>query len=91
MGEERLDTGPVVPPGSPLTGPGFFKPIAAALERLHPAGTARDKAGNRKLFCDQYVSLLLLYFFNSSITSLRGLQNAACWPSWRIRRRSPAA
>lgn len=83
MGEARRDTGPAVPPGSPLTGPGFFKPISAALERLHSAGTKRDNAGNRRLFCDQYVSLLLLYFFNSSITSLRGLRQATGWDQAR--------
>jgi len=46
------------------------------LERLQNAGTARDKAGNRQLFFDQYTSLLLLYFFSPVITSLRGLQQA---------------
>ena len=34
-------------------------------------GTQRDRAGNRQLFYDQYVCLLLLYFFSPTITSLR--------------------
>lgn len=32
--------------------------------------------GNRRFFMDQYVSLLLLYFFNPVLTSLRSLQQA---------------
>jgi hypothetical protein len=44
---------------------------------LKDIGTLRDKAGNRQLFYDQYISLLLLYFFNPTITSLRGLQQAS--------------
>ena len=38
---------------------------------------ARDKAGNRTFFYDQYFSLLLLYFFTPTLTSLRGLQQAS--------------
>ena len=41
----------------------LIKPLHKALARLHGAGAERDKAGNRKLFYDQYLSLLLLYFF----------------------------
>jgi hypothetical protein len=44
---------------------------------LKHIGTQRDKAGNRSLFYDQYISLLLLYFFNPTLTSLRGLQQAS--------------
>jgi hypothetical protein len=44
------------------------------LERLHGAATERDRAGNRQLFYDQYATLLLLYFFTPTVTSLRGLQ-----------------
>jgi len=36
----------------------------------------KDKAGNRTFFYDQYLSLLLLYFFTPTLTSLRGLQQA---------------
>ncbi len=47
------------------------------LARLHDAGTQDDKAGNRRLFFDQYVALLLLYFFNPILTSLNGLLQAS--------------
>ena len=46
------------------------------MERLQAVGTESDRAGNRQLFYDQYVALLLLYFFNPVLTSLRGLQQA---------------
>jgi hypothetical protein len=55
----------------------YFRPIQKLLGCLHAVGTARDRAGNRELFYDQYVSLLLLYFFNPIVTSLRGLQQAS--------------
>ena len=38
---------------------------------------ARDRVGNRTFFYDQYLSLLLLYFFTPTLTSLRGLQQAS--------------
>jgi hypothetical protein len=66
-----------------LQGHRFLKPIKHLLRRLHPAGTERDKAGNRKLFFDQYASLLLLYFFNPALTSLRALQQATGWEQTR--------
>lgn len=50
------------------------------LGKLHDAGTERDRAGNRRLFYDQYASLLLLYFFNPVVTSLRGIQQASGIP-----------
>jgi hypothetical protein len=40
-------------------------------------GTARDRAGNRQLFYDQYATLLLLYFFTPTVTSLRGIQQVS--------------
>jgi len=43
---------------------------------LRDCGTAGDKAGNRELFFDQYASLILLYFFSPTLTSMRGLQAA---------------
>lgn len=54
----------------------YFKMLGPLLDRLHDEGTQRDRAGNRKLFFDQYASLLLLYYFNPIITSLRGIQQA---------------
>src|SRR5437764_15309466 len=59
-----------------LRGFKYFKLLTPLLERLHDNGTKRDKAGNRELFFDQYGALLLLYFFNPLLTSLRGLQQA---------------
>lgn len=69
--------------GGRLQGTRLIKPMQHLLERLHDAGTGRDRAGNRRLFCDQYISLLLLYFFNPSLTSLRALQQASGWDKTR--------
>jgi hypothetical protein len=60
-----------------LKGFKYFRLLRRLLRRLHNVGTARDRAGNRKLFHDQYVSLLLLSFFNPVIASLRGLEQAS--------------
>ncbi|MHC4215611.1 MAG: IS4 family transposase [Planctomycetota bacterium] len=62
---------------SQLQGFKYFKAISGMLEPLHEAGCQRDKAGNRQLHMDQYMSLLLLYMFNPICTSLRGLQQAS--------------
>jgi len=59
-----------------LQGFKYFKLLNPLLERLHARGTQRDKAGNRHLFYDQYAALLLMYFFNPILTSLRGIQQA---------------
>ena len=40
---------------SELRGFKYFQMITALLARLKPVGTARNKVGNRNLFCDQYV------------------------------------
>jgi len=55
----------------------YFKVLSGLLERLQDAGCQRDRAGNRTLHMDQYVSLLLLYMFNPICTSLRALQQAS--------------
>lgn len=55
----------------------YFELLQPLLGELHEAGTQRDRAGNRKLFYDQYASMLLLYFFNPVLTSLRGIQQAS--------------
>lgn len=62
---------------SNLQGFKYFQMLPPLLERLQPVGTARDKAGNRQLFFGQYLSLVLLYFFNPIITSMRALQKAS--------------
>ncbi len=68
----------------PLQGGRLIQHMQRALERLHLAGTERDRAGNRRLFCDQYLSLLLLYFFTPAIKSLRALQNTTNWEKTRL-------
>src|SRR6266852_8171977 len=60
-----------------LRGFKYFEILNPLLERLHAVGTERDRAGNRQLFFDQYGALLLLYFFNPILTSLRGIQQAS--------------
>lgn len=63
----------------------MIKPLQQMLTQIHGAGTARDRAGNRQFFYDHYLSLLLLYFVNPSLTSLRSLQNASNWQKVRQR------
>jgi hypothetical protein len=60
-----------------LEGFKYFKVLKPFLDKLHSVGTERDRAGNRKLFFDQYGSLILLYFFNPILSSLRGIQQAS--------------
>ena len=60
-----------------LQGFKYFKILRPLLESLHQVGTQRDNAQNRQLFFDQYGALLLLYFFNPILTSLRGIQQAS--------------
>jgi Transposase DDE domain len=55
----------------------YFDTLVPLLARLRDFGTERDRSGNRQLFYDQYVCLLLLYFFSPTITSLRALQQAS--------------
>jgi hypothetical protein len=55
----------------------YFELLQPFLQGLQTVGTARDRAGNRLLFFDQYVSLILLYFFNPVLSSLRSLQQAS--------------
>ncbi|MBU1754285.1 IS4 family transposase, partial [bacterium] len=43
------------------------------LERFH---SIKDHH-NRELYFDQYICLILLYFFNPILTSLRGIQQAS--------------
>jgi hypothetical protein len=59
-----------------LQGFRYLDHFHSLFDRLHDCATASDKAGNRKLFFDQYACLLLLYFFTPTLTSLRGLQQA---------------
>lgn len=60
-----------------LKGFKYFKILTGLLQRLHEAGCDRDRAHNRILHMDQYMTLLLLYMFNPICTSLRALQEAS--------------
>ena len=69
------------PPG--LQGQRLVRPLLKLVKRLHGVGARRDRAGNRKLFYDQYVTLLLMYFCNPALDSLRALQQATGWKKTR--------
>lgn len=60
-----------------VTGLKYFDKLAPLLARLHDVGCQRDKAGNRNLHFDQYCTLVLLFLFNPTITSLRSIQQAS--------------
>jgi len=60
-----------------LQGLKYFRVLQPLLQRLHEAGTERDRAGNRSLHFDQYCALVLLMLFNPTIRSLRSLQQAS--------------
>jgi len=55
----------------------YFKVLAGMLETLHNAACARDRAHNRILHMDQYITLLLMYMFNPVCSSLRAMQEAS--------------
>ena len=57
-----------------LQGFKYFELIDELLQRLRPVGTQRDRSGNRQLFFDQYATLMILYYFNSTVQTLRGLK-----------------
>ena len=69
--------GPKRVEASKLQGFKYFDMISEFLQRLKDIGTERDKSQNRELFCDQYLALLILYFFNPTLTSLNALQQAS--------------
>ena len=56
-----------------LSGWKYFGQLSRILERLH----GHEDHFNRTLHYDQYTLLLLLYFFNPVVTSLRGIQFAS--------------
>src|SRR5690606_38741332 len=62
---------------SDLTGLKYLDRLMPLLERLRPVGCARDTAGNRELFFNQYCGLVLLYLFNPIVSSLRAVQQAS--------------
>ena len=52
--------------------------ILPLLASLHAVGCGRDKAANRRLHFDEYVTLVLLALFNPILDSVRALQQASC-------------
>src|SRR5262245_25958628 len=72
----------MAPPAKPqltdqdIQGFKYFRLLGPLFAHLQTAGTERDRAGNRQLFYDQYATLLLVYFFSPTLTSLRGRQQA---------------
>src|SRR5262249_38897118 len=62
---------------SDIVGLKYFDRLMPLLERLHEVGTRRDRAGNRRLFFDQYCADLLLFLFNPIVRSRRGIQRAS--------------
>src|SRR5215470_12258309 len=65
------------PQPTQLQGFKYFALLRPLLERLHGHACQRDRAGNRRLHYDHYAALLLFYFFNPILTSLRGLRQAS--------------
>jgi hypothetical protein len=60
-----------------LQGLKYFRLLTPLFAPLHEDATQRDRAGNRQLFFDQYACLLLLFFFNPIVQSVRGMQQAS--------------
>ncbi len=54
----------------------LLEKLTPMLECLHEVGCERDRAGNRKLFMDQYCLMVLMVMFNPIFNSLRALQQA---------------
>ena len=59
---------------SDLQGFKYLSKLSSLLKPLHEVGRDRDRAGNRRLYMDQYVALLLLQLFNPICDSLRAIQ-----------------
>ena len=60
---------------------GHLSKAFSLLDRLCDVGCERDKAGNRELFFNDYVKLVLLYTWNPLIGSIADLQEAAALPN----------
>jgi len=66
-----------------LRGAKYLGRVLPLLRKLHDDGTARDKAGNRELFYDQYAALVLLSMFSPALDSLRAIRQATALPKAR--------
>ncbi len=60
-----------------LRGFKYLDLILPLLAKLHDHACERDRGHNRKLHYDEYISLLLLHFFNPMVGSLRSIQQAS--------------
>jgi len=56
-------------------GPSSISTTRSAACPLHDVGCERDRAGHRSLHYDQNCMLILLFFFNPSVQSVRGLNS----------------
>lgn len=63
-----------------IVGLKYLKRTFKLFETLHDVGCERDTAGNRLLFFDDYCKLILLYTWNTSVESVRGLQQTMAIP-----------
>jgi len=59
-------------PESALRGFKYFKELSPILERLHS-----ENNHHRELHFNQYIAMLLFYFFNPVVTSLRAIQQVS--------------
>lgn len=62
---------------SDIQGLKHFGKMRALLGSLHEVGCQRDRANNRSLHFDEYCLGVLLFLFNPTLTSLRGIQQAS--------------
>lgn len=60
-----------------IQGVKYVERLLPMLDALHEVGCARDKAGNRCLYYDQYCMLILLSLFNPVVRSLRAIQQVS--------------
>jgi len=59
---------------------GHLKKIWPLFDRLKEVGCERDRAGNRQLFFDDYIKLVLLHCWNPLLLTLANLREAAALP-----------
>lgn len=73
----------MAPPKSPsikesdIKGLKHFAKVRVLLSSLHDVGCQRDLSNNRSLHLDEYCLGVLLFLFNPTLTSLRGIQQAS--------------
>src|SRR3954447_15661492 len=60
-----------------VRGARYLGRVFPLLAKLRPDGCARDRAGNRTLFYDQYAGLVILSMFSPAMDSLRAIQQAS--------------